>query len=58
MAKELKEINALTKTYDLFLWIIPQLERFPRNQKFLIGDRIETLILDIIVLLYKNFFFL
>jgi hypothetical protein len=43
-----KEIDALTKTYDLLLWVIPQLEKFPRSQKFLLGDRIEVLMLDIL----------
>lgn len=38
--------NVITKTYDLLLYIIPQLNKFPRDQKFLLGDRIETLLLD------------
>ena len=42
-----KNINALTKIYDLLLWIIPILEKFPRSQKFLLADRIETGFLDI-----------
>ncbi len=46
MAKEQKEVNALTKTYDLLLWIIPQLEKFPKKQRYLLGDRIETTLLD------------
>jgi len=53
MAKERKEINALTKTYELLLWIIPQLEKFPKSQKYLLGDRIETLILDIMDLIIQ-----
>ena len=28
--------------YGLTLWLIPTLERFPRRQKFLLGDRIQT----------------
>ncbi len=46
MSKEQKEVNALTKVYDLLLWIIPQLEKFPRSQKYLLGDQIETTLLD------------
>lgn len=53
MLKEQKEISALTKTYDLLLWIIPQLEKFPKGQRYLLGDRIETLILDIMDLLIQ-----
>ena len=40
--------NILTKTYDLLLYLIPQLEKYPRSQKFLLGDRIETSLLDIL----------
>ncbi len=38
--------DIITKTYDLLLYLIPQLAKFPRDQKFLLGDRIETLMLD------------
>ena len=44
-----KEVDAITKLYDLLLWIIPKLEKFPRSQKFLIADRIETMLLDILM---------
>lgn len=53
MQKERKEITALTKTYDLLLWIIPQLEKFPKSQRFLLGDRIETIVLDIMDLIIE-----
>jgi len=53
MPKDLKQVNALTKIYDLLLWIIPQLEKFPKSQKYLLGDRIETLILDIMELIIE-----
>ena len=49
--KDIKEITALTKVYDLLLWIIPVLEKFPRTQKFMLGDRIEALMLDIMDLI-------
>ena len=39
-----KEIDAITRLYDFILWMIPKLEKFPRRQKFLLGDRIETLL--------------
>ncbi len=54
MQRELKEVNALTKTYDLLLWLIPQLEKFPKSQKFLLGDRIETQLLDIMDLIIHS----
>ena len=43
-----KEVDAVTKLYDLILWLVPKLEKFPRSQKFLIGDRVESLMLDIL----------
>ena len=33
---------ALEAMYGLTLWLIPTLEHFPRRQKFLLGDRIQT----------------
>lgn len=48
-----KEVDAVTRIYQYLRWIIPKLEKFPRNQKFLLGDRIETLLLDILDLLIE-----
>ena len=48
-----KEVDAITKLYDLLLWMIPKLEKFPRSQKFVLGDRMETLMLDILELLIE-----
>jgi hypothetical protein len=39
--------NILTKLHDLLVYLIPQLNRFPRDQKFVLGDRIETKLLDV-----------
>jgi len=38
----------ILKTYSLLLYIIPALGKMPRDHKFLIGDRIETKILDLL----------
>ena len=48
-----KEVDAITKLYDFLLWIIPKLEKFPRSQKFLLGDRIEIVLLDVLDLLIE-----
>ena len=29
-------------------WLIPTLDQFPRSQKFLLGDRIQSLALDVL----------
>jgi len=39
--------NILMKLHDLLMYLIPQLSKFPRDQKFLMGDRIETKVLDV-----------
>ncbi|MBA3017516.1 MAG: hypothetical protein FP811_05110 [Desulfobacteraceae bacterium] len=48
-----KEVDAIIKLYDFFLWIIPKLEKFPHSKKFLIADRIEAILLDVIDLLIE-----
>ncbi len=32
----------LEKMYQFVLWVIPTVEKFPRSQKFLLGDRIRN----------------
>jgi hypothetical protein len=39
--------NILTKLQDLLVYLIAQLNKFPRDQKFVLGDRIETKLLDV-----------
>ncbi len=53
MKKTAKEVTALTRTYDLILWSIPDLEKFPKGQKYLLGDRIERLLLEVLELLIQ-----
>ena len=31
--------NLLTRLQDLLVYLIPQLNKFPRDQKFVLGDR-------------------
>lgn len=42
---------ALEAMYGVLLWLIPTIEKFPRKQKFVLGDRIETTALDVLELL-------
>lgn len=39
---------ALEKCYQFLLWLIPAVEKFPKSQKFLLGDRIQNLVLDVL----------
>jgi hypothetical protein len=34
--------------YRFLLWLVPTVEKFPRSQKFLLGDRIQTTALDVL----------
>ncbi len=40
--------NVLTKLHELLLYSVPQLAKMPRDQKFLLGDRIETKMLEVL----------
>lgn len=39
--------------YRFVLWLIPTVERFPRNRKFLLGDRIQNTALEVLELLIE-----
>ena len=39
---------ALESHYRFVLWLVPTVERFPRSQKFLLGDRIQATALDVL----------
>jgi hypothetical protein len=39
---------ALEAMYRFMLWLVPTVEKFPRSQKFLLGDRIQTTALDVL----------
>lgn len=39
---------ALEKAYQFTLWLVPTVEKFPRAQKFLLGDRIQSAALDVL----------
>lgn len=38
---------ALEAMYRFMLWLVPTVERFPRSQKYLIGDRLQTTALGV-----------
>jgi hypothetical protein len=39
---------ALEAMYRFLLWLIPALDKFPRSQRFLLGNRIESAALDVL----------
>jgi hypothetical protein len=34
--------------YRFILWLVPTVDKFPRSQKFLLGDRIQSTALDVL----------
>jgi len=39
---------AVTKAYDLLLWLINHVGKFPRSHRFVLGDRIESRMLTVL----------
>jgi hypothetical protein len=39
---------AIEAHFQFLLWLVPAIEKFPRTQKFLLGDRIQTTALDVL----------
>lgn len=49
MAKTRQSVPVvITRHYDLMLWLMQQVTKFPRSYKFVLGDRIQTQALDIL----------
>ena len=46
-------MQVIPKTYDLIIWLIPRLKQFPRDQRFLLGDRIQSSAMDLLCLLIE-----
>ena len=41
------------KHYQLILWMLPKIANFPKDQRFLLADRIERILLDILEMLIE-----
>ena len=39
--------DVIQKSHDLLKYMIRVLQKFPRDQRFLLGDRIQQLLMDI-----------
>jgi 23S rRNA-intervening sequence protein len=39
---------AVEAHFQFLMWMVPAIEKFPRTQKFLLGDRIQTTALDVL----------
>ncbi|MDD4531436.1 MAG: diversity-generating retroelement protein Avd [Candidatus Pacebacteria bacterium] len=46
--KEYNDLILFQKIYDLFLWLHPILNRFPKSEKFLLAEQIERCMIEIV----------
>jgi four helix bundle protein len=40
------DLVIFTQTYDLLTWLLPQCERFPKSQRFVVTQRLQAAVLD------------
>ena len=43
-----QNLKIFEKTYELILWLYPTVNKFPKSQRFVLGQRIENAILKIL----------
>ena len=43
-----EELTVITKTFDLVKWSCQHTSRFPRNHRFVLGERIERRLYDLL----------
>ncbi|MCB0597797.1 MAG: diversity-generating retroelement protein Avd [Lewinellaceae bacterium] len=48
--------NVITHTYDLLKYLVPQLAKYPRQQKFLLADRIQLKVMEILDLFIEAYY--
>jgi len=48
-----KVTPVVEKHYQLVLWMLPKIANFPKDQRFLLADRIERILLDILEMLIE-----
>ena len=51
--KRHEELVVITKTYDLILWSCNHTGKFPRNHRFVLGERIERNLYDLLEILLR-----
>ena len=51
--KKDQELIVITKTYDLILWSCNHTSKFPRNHRFVLGERIERNLYDLLETLIR-----
>lgn len=44
----LQDLVIFQKVYDLILWMYPLINKFPKSQRFVLGQQLENTLLDIL----------
>ena len=47
----MSELKLFQKTYDFLVWVFAKTDGFPKSKRFSMGQRLENLFLDLIVLM-------
>ena len=53
MARQQIELTVITKTYELVKWSCEHTSRFPRSHRFVLGERIEGNLYDLLEILIR-----
>ncbi|MCD6404805.1 MAG: diversity-generating retroelement protein Avd [Planctomycetes bacterium] len=48
MREDTREVSVITKTYDFILWSVPHIAKFPRDRRFVLGERMERTLYDVL----------
>ncbi len=51
-SKTMNELKLYQKSYDFLIWMFAKTDGFPKSKRFSVGQRLENLFLDFIVLAY------
>jgi len=43
----LKDLHIFQKMYEFLLWLYPTVKKFPKNEKYVLGERIEKTALNV-----------
>ncbi|MFA6897719.1 MAG: diversity-generating retroelement protein Avd [Patescibacteria group bacterium] len=48
-----QNLSIFEKTYELILWIYPAVNKFPKTQRFVLGQQIENTVLNLLKLIIQ-----
>src|SRR5215813_6856021 len=51
--RDYEDLTVITKTYDLILWSCNHTSKFPRNHRFVLGERLERNLYELLETLLR-----